>query len=410
MGPRHRLGPLRRDAGNATSEQLADRASGYRVQRDLLISFRDGEPGGERALSGTRIQVSRDVLALLAIYRDGMSPAQLSAELTSRGYDVTERDADSALSTLVSAGVLSQGQEGAQYRDAIRIASDPTWGSRWLPPAFRFHWSTRYPNMSKLAPAVVPVFQRYIDAPRVALPDPNALPRVSFADVLAERRTTREFVEEPLDARAVSQLLYYVHFPHHLVQASPYGWLPRRAWANGGARGELELYVLARNVDGLDRGLYHYQADGHQLEAIGSDPGDDYLREMTYGQEMCVAAPVSVVVTAIPGRCSAKYDNGRALRVIYTDSGCLLQTFGMVATALGLGAYTTAAFCDGDAEHLLGLDGVRETPLLVLGAGVPARQRRAEQVMSCSPDVPLPGELFEDLQIGARRRAGCSSP
>ena len=44
----------------------------------------------------------------------------------------------------------------------------------------------------------------------------------------------------------------------------------------------------------------------------------------------------------------------------------------MTATRLGLGAYITAAFLDAAAEQLLGADGVRETVLLILGAGRPA--------------------------------------
>jgi SagB-type dehydrogenase family enzyme len=349
---------------------------------------------GERSLSGNRIQISRDVLVLLAVYRDGMTSSQLSTELTSRGYDSTIEETDIALSTLESAGILSQDQD----TKADRIASDQVWGHRWGAAAQRFHWSTRYPNGLGSEPGTVPVFQRYPDAPLVKLPAPRPLPSVPFADVLAGRRTTREFAGNPLSLDMVSRLVYYVHFPHHLVESPPYGWLPRRAWANGGARSELELYVLARNVDCLERGLYHYQADGHQLELIKGDLSDDYLRNMTYGQEMCVEAPVTVFVTAVPRRSAAKYGTARALRVIYADSGCLLQTFGMVATALGLGAYTTAAFCDEDAEHALGLDGIRETPLLMLGAGVPASQRIAEQIMDCSAEVPFPGELFEDVQ------------
>jgi len=375
-----------------------------RIHPDLLISFPDGEPRAERALSGSEIRISRDVLVLLAVYRDGMTADKLSAELASMGYDTTEEETSSALSALIAAGILRadpEGSGGCGQED--RLAHDQVWGTWWDAAARRFHWSSRYPPKREGGADVVPVFQRYRDAVTVALPEPGELPAIPFAAVLAGRRTTRDFAGIPLDLRQLSRLLYHTHFPHHLVQAPPYGWLPRRAWANGGARGELELYVLARNVAGLDRGMYHYQVDGHQLELTGQDLVDNSLRSLALGQEMCVTAPVTIFVTAVPWRCAAKYRTARALRVIYTDSGCLLQTFGMVATALGLGAYATAAYCDQDAETVLGIDGIRETPLLMLGAGVPGEPKMREQRMQCSPGAPFPPELFEELPPPSER-------
>ena len=259
--------------------------------------------------------------------------------------------------------------------------------------------------MTATETVTVPLFQRYRQAPRVPLPEPGALPPIPFAEVLTGRRTVRDFAETAVDVQRLSQLLYHTHYPHHLVNGV-YGWLPRRAWANGGARGELELYVLARRVDGLDRGLYHYQADGHQLELIGQDPGDAIVRELACGQEMCVSAPVTVLVTAVPGRCAVKYRTARALRVVYMDSGCLTQAFCMVATALGLGPYVTAALADADAERVLGIDGVRDTLLLLLvpvcrpGSGGTRRSCAALRASHCR----LNSSRTSDPRAGPARR------
>jgi SagB-type dehydrogenase family enzyme len=378
---------------------------GYRVPPDLLISLGGGTIRAERPITGQELQASRDVLALLAVFRDGMTPAQLTAELTSRGYSMTLQEVSSALDTLLSAGVLDQQCPGESPDEATRVTADQTWGGDWDAAAYRFQWGTRQgpdrvggrPPGDPPGAVVVPVFQRYRGVPLIPLPAPGELPAIPFREVLARRRTVREFAASPVALSKVSQLLYSTHHPHHLVKAPPYGLLPRRAYANGGARGELELYLLARDVAQLDRGLYHYRVDGHQLSLLGPDLEDAQFAQLAIGQEMCAAAPLTVFVTAVPRRCAAKYGAARALRVIYADAGCLAQTFGMVATGLGLGAYTTAAFCDRDVEQLLGLDGVRETPLLMLGAGVPAELRDQEQTVPCTPGVPLPGDLVEDI-------------
>ena len=375
------------------------RAIGVAVRRDLIVSWQGGEPLAEQSLSGTRISISSDVLLVLAVYRPGMTAEDLSAALALRNYEVPDSEASAVLENLTAAGVLEDGGQENGEPGAARILGDETWGRRWGTSAARFHFSSRYPESvgeSVPGPVTVPVFQRYPDVPRCPLPGPAPLPAVPFAGVLAGRRTIRKFAGTPLNLQMVSQLLYYTQFPQHLVQSEPYGWLPRRAYANGGARGELELYVLARHVSGLDPGVYHYQVDGHQLARLGPDPGDDSLLDMAFGQEMCTTAPLHLIVTGVPGRCSVKYGTARALRVIYTDVGCLAQVWGMVATALGLGAYTTMAFHDGNAEQMLGIDPVRETPLILLGAGPPGRQD-PEQVLPCSPGSPLPGELVEEI-------------
>jgi SagB-type dehydrogenase family enzyme len=382
----------------------------YRVCRDLLVSFRDGKPLAERSLTGDQVQISADVLMLLAVWRDGMTAAELGAELTSRGYATTEQDASSALGVLAAAGVLEADGGDGQRGEADRVAADPVWGSWWGSAAARFHYSTRYDHgldgtdLLEEPPVPVPMFQRYRGVPLTRLPAPEPLPLVPFGDVLARRRTVREYGPRPLTIQQVSQLLYHTHFPHHLMWSPLFGWLPRRAYANGGARGELELYLVARGVAGLDRGVYHYQVDGHQLARLGPAPDDDHLRRVAQGQDMCVAAPLTVVVTAVPRRAAVKYRLARALRVVYLDTGCLSQTFYLVATALGLGAFATAAYSDTAAERILGIDGIRESSLLMLGAGVPAEQPRDERLLPCPVNAALPAELLEDLEPGGPDR------
>lgn len=382
-------------------------AAGYRYP-DLLISLpATGQPVAERGLTGRRSEISRDLAVLLVVFRDGMTLDELVAELASRGYAASVEEVGSAIRGLISAGLLCTDPKDAAYTGAARVLSDQAWGDQWQPAASRFHWSTRYDGGltgldDSVAPpdppaAAVPVFQRYSDAPLVSLPSPARLPSVSFAQVLATRRTIRDFTPDSLSLAEVSQLLYYTHYPQHLVDAPPYGWLPRRPWANGGARGELELYVLARRVADLDPGLYHYQLPDHRLAWLGPDPGDSALKATCYGQDWCVTAPVTVFVTAVPRRCAAKYGTARAWRVILFDAGCLLQTFSNVATALALGPYVVAAFCDGTAEEIIGLDGVHETLLLLLGAGHPAMPAKAEKCIPCNPGLALPPGLVEDV-------------
>ena len=76
-------------------------------------------------------------------------------------------------------------------------------------------------------------------------------------------------------------------------------------------------------------------------------------------------------MTAVPQRLFWKYPSAGAYRLLFLDAGHLAQTFCLLATALGLGPFTTAAIRHSRIEKLLGLDGIGEFPIYVCGAGVP---------------------------------------
>lgn len=369
-----------------------------RIRPDLIVSWSEkGEPLGELALSGDRVTISSDTPVILALFRPGMTAEDLQSALT-ENCEVSAEEASAALDKLLVAGILvADHGDDAEWTLAEMVFSDATWGDRWRPAAARFHYSSRYTGFGDPArPDKVPVFQRYLGVPLHLLQQPGEAPAVPFAGPLVQRRTIRRFAAEPLDLRVVSELLYFVQHPQYMAWAEPYGWLPRRAYANGGARSELEIYVLARRVTGLRPGIFHYQASGHALAELGPDPGDAWFLDLGNGQPWCAEAPVSFIVTGVPGRCSAKYPGVRALRVMYMDVGCLTQVLGMVATALGLGTYTTAAFCEEYVERVLAINGVRETPLMLLGAGTPGVQD-PERILPCSPGVPFLPELVEEI-------------
>jgi len=386
----------------------------YWTPRDLVITFPGGDLMAERATVGVPVQISAGAAAVLAACADKATADQVQAALSAAGYDVTGPDAEAALETLADVGLLCRSAPGGAFPDAepaASIAADTTWGGRWGPPAWYFHYATRIVSPADAADLAalnadnlaVPLLKRYPRAPQVRLPDPAPLPTVAFQQILTGRRTVREFADKPVTTQQLSQLLWYAHAPQQLLDVPPFGLLPRRAWANGGARSELELYVSVTGAcglagDGLAPGLYHYQPAGHSLERLGPALSGDRMLGLSCRQPMCASAPVAVFVTAVPGRCSIKYRGPRALRVIYSDAGCLAQVFEMTASALGLGAYITAAFQDADAEQAIGVDGVTETMVLILGAGVPASAAEPERIWHVAPATKMPDHLFDDTE------------
>jgi nitroreductase len=67
--------------------------------------------------------------------------------------------------------------------------------------------------------------------------------------------------------------------------------------------------------------------------------------------------------------------NPKTYGVILMDAAHLSQSLYLVAADLGLGAFVTAAINSVNIESRLGLDGCRESPIAICGAGIPADDR-----------------------------------
>ncbi len=111
-----------------------------------------------------------------------------------------------------------------------------------------------------------------------------------------------------------------------------------RPYPSAGSAYELELYLAVSNCEGLARGLYHYDAGGHALVAIGASA--QQLQALSAAAEFAMDAsgPPQVLITIAArfGRISWKYSS-IAYSLILKDVGSMIQTFYLAATDMGLG-------------------------------------------------------------------------
>jgi SagB-type dehydrogenase family enzyme len=208
--------------------------------------------------------------------------------------------------------------------------------------------------------------RRHVGASTIALPDP-CLPTTSLEVALRRRRSVRQFSCDPLPLPTVSALLagaYGVTRP--ATEESP----PLRTAPSAGALYPLELYVLARRVSGVERGIYYYDPLAHRLERQVQqvDPALE-LAAFTNASEVESAALV-VVVAASFWRSRVKYGL-RAYRFTLLEAGHVTQNLLLTATATGLGAFAVGGFFDDRVDALLGLDGVDVGSLVTACVGWP---------------------------------------
>jgi putative peptide maturation dehydrogenase len=199
-------------------------------------------------------------------------------------------------------------------------------------------------------------------------------------DVLLRRRTTRSFdCSVPLAQWQLAVALRYVFGYHGYVPLLGQVTTLKRTSPSAGGFHAVEAYPLIVAVDGLDPGLYHYNAAEHALELLaplGADEARAAATAFVCGQTYFGDAHVLLVLTARFERAFWKYRNHqKALAALMMDAAHLSQTLYLVATELGLGAFVTAAVNNVDIEERLGIDGYREGVLAVCGFGAPAATR-----------------------------------
>jgi SagB-type dehydrogenase family enzyme len=258
------------------------------------------------------------------------------------------------------------------------VAALVSWAG-WNPAAGFFHLSTKDVEYSPEPlfadgshvrwPPMPPAIKRYAGSQRLKLSPAGG--GGQFVDVLRARRTWRRFSRRPLALEDLSTLLGLTFGVQDWLELPGVGRSPLKTSPSGGARHSIEAYVVARRVDGLKAGVYHYVADRHELELLhrGPRPFTQYLPTQTW----FTAASALVLMTAIFPRVQWRYSFPRAYRVVLAEAGHVCQTFCLTATWLGLAPFCSMALADSRIEKDLGIDGVTESVLYAAGVGTRPR-------------------------------------
>jgi SagB-type dehydrogenase family enzyme len=193
----------------------------------------------------------------------------------------------------------------------------------------------------------------------------------SFDEALLMRRSRREFAKTPLPFSVAAKLLHHAYGVTGTLDAGPAHRQSLRAAPSGGALYPIEVYLLARNVEALPSGIYHFNPAANHLEQLcAKDPFADLIR-ITYAEELRDAAFV-LALTGVSIKNRVKYGE-RGYRFMLMEAGHISQNFLLSATAMNLNAFTLGGFVDDELDRLLQVDGFEETALYLMAAGKPAK-------------------------------------
>jgi SagB-type dehydrogenase family enzyme len=342
----------------------------------VIIYWREGHLVFENFLTRSQVTAAPLTTSLLDFFDKWKSVGDLCEAMPQYSPASLKR----AVAQLVRQSLLRRQDQPLPAGHAALAA----W-SNWNPSAGFFHLSTRnlqfadddeeefrsLVRLAKSCPIPLPI-KRYRNAKQFSLPNPAV--DGEFARVLLQRRTWRKFSAAPVMLKALGNSLGLTFGVRHWIKLPKIGSVAVKTSPSGGSMHPIEAYVLARNVEALAPGFYHYNSADHRLELLkgGATPRD--ITRLLANQWWYSTAGFVVFLTAVFERTRWKYDYARAYRAVLIEAGHLCQTFCLTATSQGLAPFCTMAFADSKIEKILGIDGISESALYVAGAGMPPHE------------------------------------
>jgi SagB-type dehydrogenase family enzyme len=193
----------------------------------------------------------------------------------------------------------------------------------------------------------------------ILLPEPQRSGAMSLEQALAERRSVRDYKDEPLTLAEVGQLLWAAQ-----GVTDPAGF---RTAPSAGALYPLEIFVVVGNVDSLPPGAYRYDPGRHALIRTAEGDRRNALAGAALGQSSIRDGAVVVVFAAVYERITEKYGE-RGIRYVHMEAGHASQNVYLQAVSLGLGTVTIGAFYDDRVKDVVGFKD-DEVPLYLMPVG-----------------------------------------
>lgn len=194
---------------------------------------------------------------------------------------------------------------------------------------------------------------------KIKLPEPDAAGKSHIEELIAKRRSLREYADRELSEPLISRFLWATQ-----GTSSQKGL---RTVPSAGALYPLEVHIVIGKGSGLEAGVYRYIAEEHSL--IQEIPGDmrQKLSEAALSQSMVKNAPVSLVIAAVYPRITSKYGK-RGLRYAHMEAGHAAQNIYLLGVELGIGTCAVGAFEDEEVKKVLKMP-ANEDPLYIMPLG-----------------------------------------
>ena len=346
---------------------------------NLVMYFRRGRLIAENYMKRRTFKIDLNAMMLLSYFSTWRTASEASQSLS----DYNRESVFHSIRNLRDSGLLIT-------KESDENKLENKFGQEWLwPTASRYyHFSTKIDDPHNSPDEINQYYERYLKG-RTQPPIYKSYARKAridllkgtereapFFETLRRRRTTRELSGKSISFNEMSRLAYYTWGRISSYKTREFGELLHKISPSAGARHPIETYAIVNNVEGIERGIYHYSVRDHALELLKAGDFRERCITLTAGHSWTRNASALFIMTAVVARTAWKYRVPRVYRAFLLDAGHLSQSFLLVATALGLGAFCIGILRDNLIEKELNLDGISETVLFAVGVGHPLRSQR----------------------------------
>ncbi|MBU0974765.1 SagB/ThcOx family dehydrogenase [Patescibacteria group bacterium] len=202
---------------------------------------------------------------------------------------------------------------------------------------------------------------------KIELPDPKITGKMSVEEAIQIRRSKRVYSEEPVTLSELSQILWSAQ---GITDESGHRTAPSARSVY-----PYSLYVVVRNVEGLDSGLYLYDPESHTLGNLDLANAGELLA--TSGvQDNSQKAPVVIAMTAVFAKTAVSFPDNPE-EVTFLEGGHIGQNIYLQAESMKMATVVTAGFDVAKIGEILGLDR-NETIVYLIPFGHPGIEVSAE--------------------------------
>lgn len=190
----------------------------------------------------------------------------------------------------------------------------------------------------------------------IDLPEPNTKGGLSLEETLNTRRSRRTFADEPVSLEELSQIVWSAQ---GITDENGHRTAPSAKSAY-----PFTIYLVVRNVEGLESGLYQYLPENHQLGALGIANAGEMLSSAGV-QQGAQDAPVVMMLSASYGKMLAVFPENDPVPNTMLEAGHIGQNVYLQVEALGMSGVVMGGFDSAKVVQALNLNEAEDVVYLI---------------------------------------------
>ncbi len=221
-------------------------------------------------------------------------------------------------------------------------------------------------------------------------PEKFTIGKAPFVELVNSRKSRRKFTEDSISLEELSFLLWSTQGIKRILKS---GLGVFRTVPSSGAKSPLETYLVIKNVEGLEPGLYRYISFTHQLMFMKHiENAEEKMSELAYNQKFVGKAPLIFYWTAVPYRTEWRYTI-LSHKFIAIDLGLVCQNLYMACEAINLGTVAIGYYEQNKLDKLFGLDSEEEFVVLLAPVGKYVKEKKLTEFFKFPKKKASPEDL-----------------